>query len=132
MGTVPLWTPRSSTPSSTTSRWTSPPPVAAAVSPDGWRSGCCRSRGGGSSPAHPARVTGWPTCRADPRLTLHLKESAAADLPARAVEVTDASIRRLVLTHAVARWYRSQHDVDGLVADAPMVELFFEQGAGAE
>ena len=84
-------------------------------------------------------ITGTPgprdwlaNLRADPRLTLHLKESATADLPARAVEVTDGSTRRLVLTHAVARWYRSQHDVEGLVADAPMVELFFEQSAGAE
>lgn len=63
--------------------------------------------------------------RADPRMTLHLKESVTADLSARAVEVTDEPTRRAVLEHATAVWYRSQEQVDALVADAPMVELLF-------
>lgn len=61
--------------------------------------------------------------RADPRLTLHLKESVRADLPARAVEVTDPATRRMVLEHAAADWYRGQEHLDDLVAAAPMVEL---------
>ena len=39
--------------------------------------------------------------------------------------VTDPETRRWVLTHAAATWYRGQVDVDGLVAEAPMVELMF-------
>jgi deazaflavin-dependent oxidoreductase (nitroreductase family) len=78
-------------------------------------------------------VTGTPgprdwlaNLRADPRLTLHLKESVRADLAATAREVTDESTRRAVLTHAASTWYRGQTDVEDLVARAPMVELLID------
>jgi deazaflavin-dependent oxidoreductase (nitroreductase family) len=64
-----------------------------------------------------ANVIAWP------QLTLHLKRHAEVDLPARAVTVTDAATRRMVLEHAAARWYRSQVDIDRLVAAAPMIEV---------
>jgi deazaflavin-dependent oxidoreductase (nitroreductase family) len=75
-------------------------------------------------------VTGTPGRRdwlanliATPQLTLHLKRHAGVDLPASARVVTDAATRRRVLEHAAARWYRSQVDVERLVAEAPMVEV---------
>jgi deazaflavin-dependent oxidoreductase (nitroreductase family) len=78
-------------------------------------------------------ITGTPGRRdwlanliATPQLTLHLKRHAQLDLPARAAVVTDAATRRIVLEHAAARWYRSQVDIDRLVAEAPMVEVVVE------
>jgi deazaflavin-dependent oxidoreductase (nitroreductase family) len=77
-------------------------------------------------------ITGTPgprswlaNLRADPTLTVHLKQAVTADLPATAREVTDEPTRRLVLDHAVAEWYRGQVPVEQLVAEAPMVELTF-------
>jgi len=78
-------------------------------------------------------ITGTPGRRdwlanliATPRFTLHLKRHAKIDLPASAAVVTDAATRRTVLQHAAARWYRSQIDIDRLVAEAPMVEVIVE------
>jgi deazaflavin-dependent oxidoreductase (nitroreductase family) len=79
-------------------------------------------------------ITGTPgprswlaNLRADPNLTVHLKQQVPADLPARATPVTDDTTRRLVLTHGAASWYRSQMPIETLVAQAPMVELTFAE-----
>ena len=78
-------------------------------------------------------ITGTPGRRdwlanlaADPRLVVHLKRRAHADLQATATPLTDESIRRFVLEHPSAHWYRGQTPIDELVATAPMVELTFE------
>jgi deazaflavin-dependent oxidoreductase (nitroreductase family) len=78
-------------------------------------------------------ITGTPgqrdwlaNLRAEPRLTVHLKQRVPADLPAVARVVSDEPTRRLVLGHEAASWYRSQAPLDVLVAQAPMVELTFE------
>jgi hypothetical protein len=42
------------------------------------------------------------------------------------VVVSDAATRRTVLEHAAARWYRSQVDLERLVAEAPMVEVIVD------
>jgi deazaflavin-dependent oxidoreductase (nitroreductase family) len=75
-------------------------------------------------------ITGTPGRRdwlanvmADPDLVVHLKRRAHVDLEARATPVTDPAIRRRVLEHLAARWYRTQADLDDLVATAPMVEV---------
>jgi deazaflavin-dependent oxidoreductase (nitroreductase family) len=84
-------------------------------------------------------ITGTPGPRnwyanllADDRLILHLKESHVADLPARAVPVHDEATRRWVFTrpHRWNDWYLSQSSLDDLVANAPMVELHFEEDGG--
>ncbi len=61
--------------------------------------------------------------RADPRLVVHLKRHANADLPARAVFVDDPAMRRTVLEHTSASWYRGQQPLDVLAKTAPMVEI---------
>ena len=78
-------------------------------------------------------ITGTPGPRdwlanliADPSLVVHLKRRAHTDLPASAHQVTDSVIRRRVLEHLTARWYRTQTPLDALVATAPMVEVSFE------
>ena len=61
--------------------------------------------------------------RADPSMTLHLKDEVPADLAFGAVEISDAAIRREIWTHPVTGWYRGQATVDDLIAHAPTVEL---------
>jgi deazaflavin-dependent oxidoreductase (nitroreductase family) len=79
-------------------------------------------------------ITGTPGRRdwlanllADPHLTVHLKHGVVQDLPARATVVLDVEARRHVLTHVAASWYRSQSVLEDLVANAPLVEVVFDQ-----
>lgn len=79
-------------------------------------------------------ITGTPGRRdwianltADARLTVHLKRQAGIDLPATALPVADESTRRAVIEHLAADWYRTQSTVEDLVANAPMVEIRFDQ-----
>ncbi len=70
--------------------------------------------------------------RADPRLTFHVKEGAAADLPARAVIVDDPAERRRVMAAVMAAnsWFRAQRfDLEAWVAGSPLVEVVFAEGA---
>jgi len=61
--------------------------------------------------------------RADPHLTVHLKQRVRADVSCVANEVTDSETRRSVLEHISADWYRDQQPLDDLLARAPMVEI---------
>ena len=83
-------------------------------------------------------ITGTPGPRgwyanvlANGRLTFHLKESVSADLDARAVPVLDEPTRLWVFSqpHAWNDWYRGEAALDDLVANAPMVEVFFDGDA---
>jgi deazaflavin-dependent oxidoreductase (nitroreductase family) len=73
----------------------------------------------------PGRRDWMANLRADPRLTVHLKQRADVDLAATAELVSDEPTRRRVLEHLSARWYRSQTPLDELVEQAPMVEIRF-------
>jgi deazaflavin-dependent oxidoreductase (nitroreductase family) len=77
-------------------------------------------------------ITGTPGRRdwlanviANPDLMVHLKRQGHLDLQARARPVEDDDIRRLVLEHLNARWYRTQAPLDELVATSPMIEVTF-------
>ena len=56
-----------------------------------------------------------------------IKQRVQIDLPAVATPVADDATRRWVLTQAAADWYRSQAQLDDLVARSPMVELTFTE-----
>ena len=80
-------------------------------------------------------VTGTPGPRdwmanlaVNPRLVVHLKRRAGVDLAATALPVTDEGLRREVIEHLAADWYRSQSTVEDLVGNAPMVEIVFPPG----
>ena len=84
-------------------------------------------------------ITGTPgprdwlaNLRADPRLVVHLKRRRRIDLDATATPVHDPLLRRTVLEHLSATWYRSQTPIDELVDAAPMVEVHVEGSAGGE
>jgi len=57
----------------------------------------------------------------DPRLTLHLKQTAGLDVPATARVISDPVERRPILERIARRWGRT--DVDVMVAHSPLIEL---------
>ena len=81
-------------------------------------------------------ITGTPGPRdwyanllVQPSMVFHVKEGAQADLPARAIPITDATERRRILG-AVMRgnsWFSAQsYDLDAWVAGSPRVQGEFE------
>ena len=81
-------------------------------------------------------ITGTPGPRdwyanllAKPRMIFHVKEGARADLPARAIPITEATERQRILG-AVMRsnsWFRAQsYDLDAWVTASPLVEVEFD------
>ena len=82
-------------------------------------------------------ITGTPGRRgwlanlaAAPDLVVHLKRHAHTDLWARAEVIADLDLRRHVLAHPSAAWYRGRATLEELEAGAPMVEVVFS-GASA-
>lgn len=75
------------------------------------------------------KTRGWlHNLRADPRLTLHLKQLLQADLPATAREITDESERRDVLTKVAKVWRR---ELEPMVKYSPLVEVTIDGFAPA-
>ena len=64
---------------------------------------------------------------ANPEFTFHLKQSTRADLPARALPITDESARRTILKPIVAKW-RSEDKFEVFVERSPLVEVFLRDG----
>ena len=77
------------------------------------------------------RTRAWiHNLEADPRLTVHLKQGVAADLPGTARIVTDEAERRDLLAAVARNWNRT--DVDAMVAWSPLIEVTIpEYAAGA-
>ncbi|MDQ2786741.1 MAG: nitroreductase/quinone reductase family protein [Chloroflexota bacterium] len=76
-------------------------------------------------------ITGTPGKRdwyanliANPAFTFHVKQSAAADLAARATPITDPDTRRTILTRILDKLGRSG-DRDAWIADSPLVKVAF-------
>ncbi len=63
---------------------------------------------------------------ADPRVTLHLKQTLAADVPATARVVTDPTERRPYIEAAARRWRRT--DIDAMLAHSPLIVLTVDDG----
>ena len=67
--------------------------------------------------------------KANPRFTVHLKQSAQADIPATARPITDEQERRGVLTPILTR-LGHLNDIDDWMARSPLVAVDFD-GLGA-
>jgi deazaflavin-dependent oxidoreductase (nitroreductase family) len=72
----------------------------------------------------PGRRDWYANLLADPQFTFHLKESASADLPARASPVTDQAERRAILARILDKLGRPG-DLDAWLASSPLVEVAF-------
>jgi deazaflavin-dependent oxidoreductase (nitroreductase family) len=59
--------------------------------------------------------------RADPRVVIHLKRGAVADVPASAREITDPGEGRPLIEAAAERWGRT--DVDEMLRHSPLIVL---------
>lgn len=70
----------------------------------------------------PGRRDWYANVLAQPEFTLHLKESAQLDIPARAHPVTDPTERRRVLRKLLDRLGR-QDTLDDWVERSPLVEV---------
>jgi len=61
---------------------------------------------------------------AHPDFTFHLKQSAQADLAARAIPITDDATRRELLTRIVKKWNR-EAEFDSFLEHSPLVRVEF-------
>ena len=69
------------------------------------------------------RKRGWlVNLESDPHLTLHLKGSIHADLPATARVISDESERRSIAAWVATHAWHGQ-DVDAMAAFSPMIEV---------
>ena len=64
---------------------------------------------------------------ANPRVTVHLKRDAVADLPGEARVVTDESERRALLGHVARAWARD--DLEVMVRYSPLIEIVLDDRA---
>ncbi len=72
----------------------------------------------------PGRPRDWyANLLAHPDFTFHLKASTQADLPARAVPITEEAARREVLTAILQKLGRAEEDVETWVAGSPLVAV---------
>lgn len=70
----------------------------------------------------PGRRDWYANLVANPDFTFHLKQSLQADIPARAVPITEESSRREVLPKIVAKWGR-EDDIEAFLESSPLVEV---------
>jgi deazaflavin-dependent oxidoreductase (nitroreductase family) len=77
-------------------------------------------------------ITGTPGSRdwyanllANPEFTFHLKQSTQADIPAKAIPITDVAERRRVLSQVVVKWNK-QDQLDAYLQSSPLVEVQLE------
>ncbi len=78
-------------------------------------------------------ITGTPGKRdwyanmvAHPDFIFHLKQSAQADLPARATPITDDAQRRAIFARILTNINRPLDQLDAWVAGSPLVEVTFQ------
>jgi deazaflavin-dependent oxidoreductase (nitroreductase family) len=73
----------------------------------------------------PGRRDWYANLVTNPQFTFHLKQSTQADIPAKAIPITDEATRRQILTKVVAKW-RKQDELEAFVQSSPLVEVQLE------
>jgi deazaflavin-dependent oxidoreductase (nitroreductase family) len=71
----------------------------------------------------PGRRDWLANVRARPEVIIHAR---GQDIPARVELIDDQEFRRRVFTDPKVSWYRTQAELDRLIASAPMVEVLFQ------
>lgn len=64
----------------------------------------------------------------NPDFTFHLKQSAEADLPARATPITEGEQRRAILGRILANINRPPEELERWVAESPLVAVEIDGG----
>jgi deazaflavin-dependent oxidoreductase (nitroreductase family) len=78
----------------------------------------------------PGRRDWYANIQADPRMTFHVKQGARADLPARAMPISDPAERRRIMGAVMRQnsWFSAQaYNLDAWVAGSPLIEVAFEE-----
>lgn len=75
----------------------------------------------------PGRRDWYANLVANPQFTFHLKQTTDADIPAKAIPITDEAARRTVLSKIVAKWGK-QNEIEAFVRESPLVEVQLEGG----
>ena len=70
----------------------------------------------------PGKRSWYANLMAHPEFTFHIKQSAKADLPARATAITAGAQRREIMLAILTKLDRAQ-DLDAWVAGSPLVEV---------
>jgi len=73
----------------------------------------------------PGKRDWYANLSANPQFTFHLKQSTQADIPAKAIPITDEAERRRVLSKVVKKWNR-QDQLETFVQSSPLVEVQLE------
>src|SRR5215213_4972199 len=73
----------------------------------------------------PGRRDWYANLVANPQFTFHLKQSTQADIPAKAIPITDEATKRQVLSKVVAKWNK-QDELEAFVQSSPLVEVQLE------
>ncbi len=73
----------------------------------------------------PGKRDWYANLEANPHFTFHLKQSVQADLPARAIPITDETERRHILARVVQKWNRPA-ELDAFVQASPLVKVELE------
>jgi deazaflavin-dependent oxidoreductase (nitroreductase family) len=73
----------------------------------------------------PGRRDWYANVVAKPQFTLHLKQSTQADIPAKAIPITDEAARRRVLSKVVAKWGK-QDELEAFMQSSPLIEVQLE------
>jgi deazaflavin-dependent oxidoreductase (nitroreductase family) len=71
----------------------------------------------------PGRRDWYANLLANPELTFHLKETAQADIPARAIPITDPTGRREFFEKLVRKLGRPESAVAAYLAGSPLVRV---------
>lgn len=74
----------------------------------------------------PGRRDWYANLVTNPDFTFHLKGTATADLPARAVPITAPEEKRAIL-HVITSRLDQSHNLDDWVERSPLVEVTFNQ-----
>jgi hypothetical protein len=75
----------------------------------------------------PGKRDWYANMLAHPAFTFHLKESATADLAARARPITEPAERRAVLSRILVNVGRPASDLPAWEAGSPLVEVVFDE-----
>jgi len=73
----------------------------------------------------PGRRGWYANLVADPQFTFHLKGRVVANLPARAIPITDEGSRRSLFARITRQW-RREAQLDVFVANSPLIEVAFD------
>ncbi len=71
----------------------------------------------------PGKRDWYANLLANPEFVFHLKQSFRADLPARAVPISEETAKREILKPIVAKWGR-EDKLEVFVARSPVIEVF--------